>query len=59
VFHDINNNAVLDEEESVIHARPALPDGFRVTGNGPVSRYIAYTPTGATKLISARFRQGG
>lgn len=58
VFHDANNNAVLDEEESVIHARPALPDGFRVTGNGPVSRYIAYTPTGATKLISGAFQAG-
>jgi len=42
----------------VIHARPALADGFRVTGNGPVSRYIAYTPTGATKLISGAFQAG-
>lgn len=58
VFHDANNNAVLDAGETVILARQALPAGFSLTGNEHVSKYISYTPGGATKLISGAFQAG-
>jgi type IV fimbrial biogenesis protein FimT len=58
VFHDANNNAVLDAGETVILARQALPAGFSLRGNEHVSEYISYTPGGATKLISGAFQAG-
>lgn len=58
VFHDANNNAVLDAGETVILARKAFPAGFILTGNEPVMKYISYTPGGATKLISGAFQAG-
>jgi type IV fimbrial biogenesis protein FimT len=58
VFHDANNNAGLDAGETVFLARQALPAGFSLTGNQHVSKYISYTPGGATKLISGAFQAG-
>ena len=58
VFHDNNNNAVLDAGEMVILARQAQPAGLLLTGNMPVSKYISYSPSGATKLISGAFQAG-
>lgn len=58
VFHDANNNATLDAGESVILARPALPAGFRLTGNRWVSNYISYNPSGATTTISGVLQMG-
>lgn len=58
VFHDANNNAALDGGERVILSQEALPADIRLTGNQPVSRYISYTPTGATRLSSGAFQAG-
>ena len=58
VFHDANNNASVDAGETVILARQAFPAGLRLTGNTPVSKYISYTPSGATKMISGAFQAG-
>ncbi|PKO63519.1 MAG: type IV fimbrial biogenesis protein FimT, partial [Betaproteobacteria bacterium HGW-Betaproteobacteria-17] len=58
VFHDVNNNAVLDAGEMVILARQAQSAGLLLTGNTPVSKYISYSPSGATKLISGAFQAG-
>ena len=58
VFHDVNNNAVLDAGETVILTRQAQPAGLLLTGNTPVSKYISYSPNGATKLISGAFQAG-
>ncbi len=58
VFHDVNNNAVLDAGETVILARQAQPAGLLLTGNAPVSKYISYSPSGAAKLISGAFQAG-
>src|SRR5512139_1914792 len=58
VFHDANNNAALDTGESVILQQPAMPEGFRLTGNAPVSRYISFSSTGAAKLVSGEFQAG-
>lgn len=58
VFHDANNSSVLDAGEAVILTRQALPAGFSLTGNEHISKYISYTPGGATKLISGAFQAG-
>ncbi len=58
IFHDANNNAALDAGETVILARQALPEGIRLTGNTPVSKYISYSPTGGTKTTSGAFQAG-
>lgn len=58
VFHDSNNNAARDAGEEVIRVRQALPAGLDLSGNAPVSRYISYTPGGASKLISGAFQAG-
>jgi type IV fimbrial biogenesis protein FimT len=58
VFHDANNNAALDAGEAVILQQPAMHEGFRLTGNAPVSRYISYSSTGAAKLVSGAFQAG-
>ena len=58
VFHDTNNNAELDAAELVILRQPSMPEGFRLTGNTPVSRYISYSPTGSARMISGAFQAG-
>ena len=58
LFHDANNNAALDAGEVVILTRSGLPEGLRLTGNQPVSRYISYTPEGAAELTSGAFQAG-
>ena len=58
VFHDPNNNAALDAGETVIMARQALPAGFSLTGNKWISKYISYTPSGATRTISGVLQVG-
>ena len=58
VFHDPNNNAALDAGETVIMARQALPSGFSLTGNKWISKYISYTPSGATRTISGVLQVG-
>ena len=58
VFHDANNNAALDAGETVIMARQALPAGFSLTGNKWISKYISYTPSGATRMTSGVLQVG-
>ena len=58
IFHDANNNAALDPGEAVIHARQALPDSIRLTGNSSVSKYVSYAPSGGTKSVTGAFQAG-
>ena len=58
VFHDVNNNASVDEGEMLIQRQQALSTNFILTGNDPVSKYISYTPIGAAKLTSGAFQVG-
>lgn len=58
IFHDLNNNAQADDGERVIETRPAFGSGLNLKGNSPISKYISYTPTGATKFISGAFQAG-
>lgn len=58
VFHDPNNNAVLDAEETVVLAREVLPAGLQATSVGSTAKYISYAPSGGTKQITGAW-QGG
>lgn len=58
VFHDPNNNAVLDPGETMILARGALPAGLKLHGNKWIAKYISYTPSGATKTTSGFLQVG-
>lgn len=58
VFHDVNNNGVLDSLEQVLHREGPLPSVLRLTVNTPVSHYVSYNPYGRTKLTSGAFQAG-
>jgi type IV fimbrial biogenesis protein FimT len=58
VFHDANNNAIRDADESILHREQALASIFRLSGNTPVSRYVSYTAYGRTKLTTGAFQAG-
>ena len=58
VFHDVNNNAVWDAGEAVLLRAGPLPKGLKLTGNQYVERYISFSPTGGTKLLSGAFQAG-
>ena len=58
MFHDINNNAALDDGEQVIERYGAMPDGLSLTGNTPVANYVSYSTSGSAKLINGAFQAG-
>lgn len=58
VFHDTNNNAAWDTGETVILVRQAFPAGLSLEGNMWVSKYISYTPSGTTRMISGVLQVG-
>jgi type IV fimbrial biogenesis protein FimT len=58
IFHDDNNNAALDADESVLYREVALGSSLRLSGNTPVRDYVSYTPYGRTKMSSGAFQAG-
>lgn len=58
VFHDRNNNAAHDPDETVIEQHQAQSPGWWLSGNGPVSNYVSYGSTGYSKLVSGAFQAG-
>jgi type IV fimbrial biogenesis protein FimT len=58
MFHDLNGNAILDAEDTVIRYQGADGRGLIVTGNTHVVRYISYTPAGRTLLVSGGLQVG-
>jgi type IV fimbrial biogenesis protein FimT len=58
VFHDENNNGVLDAGEELIARHDALPASLRLVGNTPVARYISYSALGASRLVGGGFQAG-
>jgi type IV fimbrial biogenesis protein FimT len=58
VFHDANNNAVLDAGEAVLSRQQAFPQSIRFTGNDPVASYVSFTPMGRTLYTSGGFQAG-
>lgn len=58
VFHDLNNNALLDSDEPVLSRQAGLPAALRLTGNAQVKSYVSYTPLGVTQTASGAFQAG-
>ena len=58
MFTDANNNTLVDANETLLRRGQTLPNNFLLTGNTPVSRYISYSPSGATRLVSGAFQAG-
>lgn len=58
VFHDSNNNAVLEATETVLLRQQALPGALLFKGNAPLVNYVSFTPTGVTRYISGAFQAG-
>ena len=58
VFHDHNNNAALDADETVLLRQQALPPEVLLKGNMPVANYLSFTPVGTTRYISGAFQAG-
>lgn len=58
VFHDSNNNAALDEDETVLLRQQALPPDVLLKGNMPVAHYVSFTPVGTTRYVSGAFQAG-
>lgn len=58
VFHDVNNNALADGGEVVLHVYDALPADLALRGNLPVANYVSYGEFGRTQLTSGAFQAG-
>jgi type IV fimbrial biogenesis protein FimT len=58
VFHDENNNGLLDPGEELIARHDALPASLSLVGNTPVARYISYSALGASRLTGGGFQAG-
>jgi type IV fimbrial biogenesis protein FimT len=58
VFVDANRNAQWDDGERILQRQQALPNSIAVRANTPVRRYIAYLPSGQTRLVSDAFQAG-
>lgn len=58
VFHDANNNAMLDTGEVTLLKEHGVSDPIRLTGNTPVASYVSYNSTGTTGYTSGAFQAG-
>jgi len=58
VFHDTNNNGIIDNGELVIARQQALPPALRLTGNQNVAKYVSFEPNGSTRLVGGGFQAG-
>ena len=58
LFADVNDNARPDPGEEIIREAPAIPAGWSLKGNGPVSHYVSYHSLGQTKMVSGAFQAG-
>lgn len=58
MFVDGNNNARLDEGETVLRHHGPAPPGWVVSGNQPVARFVSYDSLGSTRLVSGAFQAG-
>jgi len=58
IFHDDDNDAARAAGERIIEQAPALPSGWRVSGNQNVARYVAYHPAALTRMTSGAFQAG-
>lgn len=58
LFHDENGNGARESTEEVIARHAPLAYQLRVTGNGPVERYVSYSAIGITRLTGGGFQAG-
>lgn len=58
LFHDANRNGVRDPQEAILQRINPLPPDLRLSGNGPVERYVAYDALGTTRMVSGAFQAG-
>lgn len=58
VFHDLNGDAELGVGEAIVAKAGPLSPGVTLRGNSPVSRYVSYDATGATRMVSGAFQAG-
>jgi type IV fimbrial biogenesis protein FimT len=58
MFHDLNGNAQLDAQDTVIRYSIGLSEGLHAKGNTSVTRYVAYVPSGRALLVSGGLQMG-
>lgn len=58
VFHDLNNNGVLDPGEPVFASGERLHSSLRMTGNLNLGRYVSFDANGTTRLVGGGFQAG-
>jgi type IV fimbrial biogenesis protein FimT len=58
VFHDANNNGLLDAGEQVLAIEPGLHTDLRLVGNQSVAKYVSFDSTGSTRLVGGGFQAG-
>lgn len=58
VFVDDDGDGLRAPTEAVLQRQPALGGSVQLVGNGTVSRYLAYAPDGATRLVGGGFQAG-
>ena len=58
VFHDANNNGVLDAGEQVVLQQGPIARDLRLTGNMHVADYVSYSASSSAKLLSGAFQAG-
>jgi type IV fimbrial biogenesis protein FimT len=58
IFQDMNNNALRDEDEDILHREAGMATALSMHGNTPVSHYVSYTPYGRTRQVSGAFQAG-
>jgi type IV fimbrial biogenesis protein FimT len=58
VFHDVNNNALLNTGEDLILTQGAVAQNLRLTGNSQVANYVSYGASGSAKMVSGAFQSG-
>jgi len=58
VFDDRNANGVRDPDETILRVGMPQAAGITVTGNGPVSNYVSYIPSGTTRRVSGALQMG-
>jgi type IV fimbrial biogenesis protein FimT len=58
VFHDANDNALVDHDEAILLQQPPLRGVVKFAGNTNVAKYVSYTPDGGANLVSGNFQAG-
>lgn len=58
VFHDVNNNAQIDDGEEILRAHASIASNLVLKGNTPVENYVSYAAMGGARLVSGAFQAG-